>query len=705
MYSFVSVDDEGKMAQLTDLSFEKDEVAETPADRADKKSKKPKDEEVSTNPEISNQEEEKSKPEDEENLGKELDLVKAPLSEIVGEDHALRAVEMLKYWADNTNKDASSGDKKDKNVTFPMIDDKQKRKDLHMLIRGPILSKFALADTIDKCVRVWHKLFETEMPNYGNFQKTPDRNNGSRNNNNNNKRKRENILEWPKDRPNFLQFVLYKENVDTATACKDVSVAAKLPPRGKGSITYAGMKDKRGVTSQFCTVFRKTAAQIAVVNKRRSSGGGNSSKGAVDVVRVGNFQYVSRERNLGRLGGNRFDIVLRNIDPCIDSTDASKEVRLEQATKLAETAATAMKEAGFVNYFGMQRFGKYFDTHLVGIEMMLNNFEGAVNIIMQVKPDEPPFAHNARVKWQQRFDDESITDKKKAEQDCARIVKKDLTRFMTSELKIMDHLMRRPLDYRGAILSLPTGMMLMYLHGLQSFLWNKTVSHRIKLDQKNVIVGDLVLVENKSYAEGGSGTSGLKGKEVALVTEEDVQMKKYTLADVVIPMPGGKVQFPNNSAGKYMEKLIGDLGLTRQSFKHQCKELTLGGDYRLILCRPHDFEYKIIQYTDPVQPLMATDLMNCNGEELVQKREGALLGMVVGLTLPPSSYATIALRELTRRPTAAEYQKELQLEGACERNVLKLKPPTVPNVIPKKNSESKNVVKKAAAIVVGSTMQ
>mmetsp|Transcript_32606 Transcript_32606/g.74999 ORF Transcript_32606/g.74999 Transcript_32606/m.74999 type:complete len:97 (+) Transcript_32606:441-731(+) len=43
-----------------------------------------------------------------------------------------------------------------------------------------------------------------------------------------------------------------------------------------------------------------------------------------------------------------------------------------------------------------------------------------------------------------------------------------------------------------------------------------------------------------------------------------------------------------------------------------------------------------------------------------------LLGMVVGFTLSSSSYATIALRELTKRPTSSEYQRGLRLEGRCE---------------------------------------
>jgi tRNA(Glu) U13 pseudouridine synthase TruD len=38
----------------------------------------------------------------------------------------------------------------------------------------------------------------------------------------------------------------------------------------------------------------------------------------------------------------------------------------------------------------------------------------------------------------------------------------------------------------------------------------------------------------------------------------------------------------------------------------------------------------------------------------------------VGFTLPASSYATIALRELMKRPTSSDYQSEQKLGSAVE---------------------------------------
>ena len=49
-----------------------------------------------------------------------------------------------------------------------------------------------------------------------------------------------------------------------------------------------------------------------------------------------------------------------------------------------------------------------------------------------------------------------------------------------------------------------------------------------------------------------------------------------------------------------------------------------------------------------------------------EKEKNHLIGMVIGFTLQPSSYATIALRELMKKPTSADYQRQLQLSGLVE---------------------------------------
>ncbi len=622
-----------------------------------------------------------------------IDQIKQKLDPIIGIESTSSIIELLQKWEKEKEahiakygkgNDSSTKflvppkgiDDETKYITLPLIDDKQRRKDIHMLIKSDLMSPIAMADTVDKKIRVWHKFFQKQMPNYKKFGTQNDRNRQS-------EKKRD---AWPKNRPNFLRFVLYKENIDTTTAIKDIQRIARVNPRGprnmrgvSGGVTYAGMKDKRGVTTQFCTVFRKTPEDLMVMNrtnKNNGMGGGNTTNKGSTILRVGSFSYVDKELRLGLLNGNRFDIVLRNV--CIDQSSKSAEVgdKVQNTTMLLREAATAMKNSGFINYFGMQRFGKFHDTHLVGIAVLKGDFKTACDLIMRTKPGEQERYRVLRDKWRNRFDnvdmsnDQAVND---AEINCAKEILRGLGRFMNCETSIMHSLARKPRDYKKAFGTIAKHMRSMFLHAYQSILWNKAASHRIEKGCANeVIEGDLVLSEE-------SRSSGLKGKQVHTVTLDDVEMGKYKITDLVLPLVGTRVSMPADSTGDFLETLLEDDGLTLESFKKiQDRELALCGDYRKVICMPNDFDFEIKLYNDPLQPLMKTDLMGIHGEELNcvdvtlcdqnngKESNEMKVAMVVGFTLPPSAYATVALRELMKRPTSTEYQTELKLEGECD---------------------------------------
>lgn len=625
-----------------------------------------------------------------------LNEAQMQLATIVGEIEASRAVQMLLYWSLQV-KPSSVQTEPSKYHPFPILEDKEQRKKLHLMIKGPHISPYAVADTLDSKVRLWHRRFETEMPNYGKFG--DDNCNSTRTANN--KRKHPSVrksstsnADWPSNRPNYLKFVLYKENMDTTTACKELGRKLRLPfnNRHENTIGYAGMKDKRGVTSQFCTMHRKTPADLAVVNQTISgSGGGNTISGSVNVLRVGNFSYTDKCISLGSLSGNRFHVVLRNVNvtqPIKTTGEDYGTEKMKRAEMVLEKAATSLKNVGFINYFGMQRFGKYLDNHEVGLELLRGNFEQAVHIIMREKKAEQQQEKviESRRLWSNRFNQittagSAAVNKEEVERKVANSVQKAFGRFMICENKLMEHLSKRPLDYKGAMLrALPRNMTLMFLHALQSYIWNKSASYRIMHGGcTDVTVGDLVLVDDHSLADGGSGTSGLLGKRVHVTTEQDVITKKFSIVDVVLPLVGSKVIYPTNKVGSFIDELLcRECLLSKKDLSQKNKELTLGGDYRKLICKPNDVQWDILRYVDPLQPLIQTDLMKATGEDLkpFPKANGSgacdenLLGMVVSFTLPPSSYATIALRELMRRPTVSEYQKQLSLEGNCEVGLL-----------------------------------
>lgn len=611
--------------------------------------------------------------------------IQLKLATLVGVEVGQQVVELIRHW-ESSSEEETQPHQHEKFITLPLIQDKDIRKAIHMLIKSDLMKTFVLADTLDKHVRIWHRKFEKEMPNYGKFE----------HNATHEKRLKE---KWPKDRPDYLQFVLYKENIDTATAAKDIANIVRLKsPQGNnpkwknqkhnkgGSMGYAGMKDKRGVTSQFCTVYRKTPEQMIVLNQdrnqssRQQHGGGNSNSGGGALMRVGNFKYVESDLRIGCLGGNRFDVVLRNV--CLKSSlIIPSEERVQKTTQILRLAAKSLKETGFINYFGMQRFGKFKDTHLVGIAALNGNFEEACDIIMRLKPHEHEKNIDARTKWANRFvginmqDERSVKD---AEMKAAKEVALELGRFMNCEQSIVNSLSRYPREYKRAFGSISRPMRSMFFHAYQSYLWNKMASHRIsKLGSQDVCIGDLVLVEDSDLEN-----SGLKGKKVKEVDQDDIELCKYKMTDIVIPLVGTKVQYPTNSNGTYLNELLAEDGLSKESFANDIDHnLVLGGDYRRLICKPTDFDFQIKLYKDPLQPLVQTDLMSLHNvsidcldvtdptDSAFDADDKLLIGIKVGFTLPPSAYATILLRELTKRPTSTDYQSELLLEGDCEADV------------------------------------
>lgn len=506
----------------------------------------------------------------------------------------------------------------EKFVTLPSSMEKEQRKSIHQWIRECLTC--ARADTVDGNIRIWHTKYEKEMPNYKAFGNTHKIKKSIRSKDT-----------WPKDRPDFLRFAMYKENIDTMTATKDLSRRGS-----KARIGYAGMKDKRAITTQFCTMYKTEPQQILSVSK--TAGGGNSKQNGFSVVQVGNFEYFDSELRLGMLTGNRFDIVLRNVQ------GATKD-QLQAATK-------TLLDRGFINYFGTQRFGKFYDTHLVGIAVLQGDFRKACEIILRPKPDERPDIAKVRVEWQDRFKEKG--ESPEIEAACAKNVVRSLSRFMTAENSILQNLARKPMDYRQAFTRIPKTLRLMFLHAVQSLVWNKVASHRVEQSRDDVLLGDLVQASHDA-------------KDIKVITQQDLDNKKFTLEDVVLPLVGTKTKLPENESGKMAEKLFEELGVTMDMLGNiQDRDLTLAGDYRKLLCRPKDVDSSIIEYYDELQPLIQTDLMKLNGQELTilpkkTEEDKPLTGMVVGFTLTSSSYATIALRELMKRPTSSEYQKELKL--------------------------------------------
>ncbi|KAL9274479.1 hypothetical protein AKJ16_DCAP26321 [Drosera capensis] len=156
--------------------------------------------------------------------------------------------------------------------------------------------------------------------------------------------------DWPVTRGKFLRFHLYKENKDTQETLRIIGKMLGIQSKSFG---FSGTKDKRAVTTQRVTVYKMHASRLASLNN----------------------SYVNDELLLGQLLGNRFTITLRGV--VADSQDIIKE------------SADALGKQGFINYFGLQRFGSgTVPTHIIGAALLRGEWSKAVDLILDPREGE-----------------------------------------------------------------------------------------------------------------------------------------------------------------------------------------------------------------------------------------------------------------------------------------------------------------------------
>jgi len=201
-----------------------------------------------------------------------------------------------------------------------------------------------------------------------------------------------------------------------------------------------------------------------------------------------------------------------------------------------------------------------------------------------------------------------------------------------------------PKDFVGALGRLPRTLRQMYVHAVQSVVWNRLVSERLK-NGHNIIIGDLVQPDQSEKLN------------VIHVTSENID--EFTFDKVVMTMPGFDVSYPKIISEK-LDETLGELGLNQDCFGGSVKDYRLPGAYRKILARPKDFKVEIVQYLNENENILKSErdwLVELGGNEESGKAGNGEMengneekemknGLIVEFELPTASYATMALREL-----------------------------------------------------------
>ncbi|GAB2277577.1 hypothetical protein Dimus_012286 [Dionaea muscipula] len=578
------------------------------------------------------------------------------------------------------------------NSTTPIVlspsSDKAHRTAVHCFFKEKL--KFLVTDTVDgpepssKCIRVRLDLGGNQ--NRGKFsRKRKDRGDkpfdsrGSE--------------DWPESRGKFLRFHLYKENKDTQETLRLIGKMLGIQPKSFG---FAGTKDKRAVTTQRVTIFKHHANRLASLNERLIG------------IKAGNFCYVNEGLLLGQLLGNRFTITLRGV--------------VADSQEIIKASSEALGKYGFINYFGLQRFGSgTVPTHLIGAALLRGEWKTAVNLILDPRKGE-------------KDDVTKIREYYKSTDDIDGTLKQ-LPHYMVAERAILQCLKKCPGNHLQALLAIPRTLRMMYVHSYQSFLWNHAASARVqKYGAEEVVLGDLVYCKDDGSAasvdinspdyEDGVSNEALTSSNfdelielnpedrnhlVKVLNADDLVNGNYTIKDVVLPLPGSRATYPSNDITDVYHDLTRKDKISLTESVHNVKEFSITsmtGCYRRVLQKPLDFEWEILTYTDGNRPLAETDLdiiakskpangiqvedtttttTTVNGTKVNHSNSGNIyekllpvpnnntegssspqaqvqMALKLGFTLPASCYATMAIRELLKTSTSVSFHKTLNHE-------------------------------------------
>ena len=148
-------------------------------------------------------------------------------------------------------------------------------------------------------------------------------------------------------------------------------------------------------------------------------------------------------------------------------------------------------------------------------------------------------------------------------------------------------------------------------------MWNRAASERVRLHGiERVVAGDLV-VDKDCFAEGIPQSDDDESEDVMFssvreVTPEEASARVFSITDVVLPLPGSRVIYPERLKSLYDDMCKVD-GVQLIGFAHAVREYSFGyltGAYRRLVIKPAKIDYGFVRYSDPKADLTETDLVS-----------------------------------------------------------------------------------------------
>ncbi|XP_035875049.1 pseudouridylate synthase 7 homolog-like protein isoform X2 [Phyllostomus discolor] len=303
---------------------------------------------------------------------------------------------------------------------------------------------------------------------------------------------RKRSLECQERKVIYTAFTLQKENLEMFEAVGFLAVKLGVIP---SDFSYAGLKDKKAITYQAMVVRKVTPERLKNIEKEIEK----------KRMSVFNIRSVDDSLRLGQLKGNHFDIVIRNLKNQINDSVNLRERILE--------AIESVKNKGFVNYYGPQRFGmgKKVRTDQIGLALLKNQVVKAVKLFLTPEDLDDPV--NRAKKYFLQTED-------------AKGTLSLMPEFKVRERALLESLHRFGMTEEGCIqawFSFPHSMRIFYIHAYSSKVWNEAASYRLATYGSRVVEGDLVCLDEDGDDE------HLSSSKVHLVTEEEESSNTYAI--------------------------------------------------------------------------------------------------------------------------------------------------------------------------------
>lgn len=159
----------------------------------------------------------------------------------------------------------------------------------------------------------------------------------------------------------------------------------------------------------------------------------------------------------------------------------------------------------------------------------------------------------------------------------------NVSKFVKCDSEIIEH----SLNFQ-----IPRNIRLMYIHAYQSLIWNEMVSRRLATYGLRLCEGDLVIddcgntyndneilddeidenEENKDKELDVETTQQVpsqphNGIKVKAITKTDIDSNKYSIFDLVMPLPGHDITYPANECAQWYEERLKQDDLTSEKLK------------------------------------------------------------------------------------------------------------------------------------------